>query len=193
MKKYIKEIGVISSYIFLLIGILLFEWKPFGIFLSFLIEFVALTVIYTVVRSIDQYKNPKKYRKLQPSITIAIAVIPLIAVQYLFISLVVSILDPIFVLFEPSNLWEQKELTFGFIAILLFYVLKTTQMKSIEDAEKLYSSNFFVEALTLNFTNILGVIIVAYVQINSLPFVLIMMVALRIFLELKLSRFFVAK
>ena len=177
----------------MLLGILLFDWKPFGIFLSFLIEFVALTVIYTVVRSIDQYKNPKKYRKLQPSITIAIAVIPLIAVQYLFISLVVSILDPMFVLFEPSNLWEQKELTFGFAAILLFYVLQTTQMSSIEAAENLYSSNFFVEALTLNFTNILGVIIVAYVQINSLPFVLIMMVALRIFLELKLSKFFGAK
>ena len=149
---------------------------------------MTLILIYLVVRAIDQYRNPKKYRKLSSSSTLAFAVIPLVAIQYLFISFVVSILDPSFELFKLSNLWEQKWLTFSFLIIVFLYIVKTFQFKDIGEAEKVLQETFFVEALTLNFSNLIGVAIVAYGNINSLPIVLSVMVIFRIFMEIKFSR-----
>jgi hypothetical protein len=186
--KYIKEIGITISYLWLLLATFLFDWKPFAIFISFLLEFITLILIYLVVRAIDQFRNPRKYRKLSSSGTLAFAVIPLVAIQYLFISLVVSILDPTFDFFDLTNLWDEKWLSLSFLIIIVLYILKTLQFKDIGEAEKVLQETFFLEALSLNFSNLIGVAIVAYGQVNSLPIVLCAMVLFRIFMEIKFSK-----
>ncbi len=42
-----KEIGVFIGYLSLLIGVIYFDWRPFGIFLSIIVEYFVVLVLYS--------------------------------------------------------------------------------------------------------------------------------------------------
>ncbi|MBI3133858.1 MAG: hypothetical protein HYZ14_04205 [Bacteroidetes bacterium] len=42
----LKEVGIVTGYIILLIGIIVYEWKPFSLFLSFIVEYSIILVVY---------------------------------------------------------------------------------------------------------------------------------------------------
>ena len=48
--KYTKELGIIASYLFMLIAAYLLDWEPFGIFTSYLIEIVINPEDWQVMR-----------------------------------------------------------------------------------------------------------------------------------------------
>ena len=51
--KIQTEIGIVLSYLTLLAGVIFFDWKPFNLLLSLILEYVSVLLIYVYVSSFE--------------------------------------------------------------------------------------------------------------------------------------------
>lgn len=183
IKLYLQEIGIIFSYIYLLIASYVFDWKPFSIFFSSLAEVIVLFLIYCLLRVIDQNNNPSKYRKSQPLINAIIGIIPLIGIQALFILLtsgsVTHDKD-----FMRTNPFLTKEVLYCIISTLIVYGIKAFQIKGHQERVDQFQGNFIFKAISITATSMLAMIIITCFEVKTLFPVLSAVVILRICLEL---------
>ena len=187
IKQNLKEIGIILSYIYMLVACYLFNWKPFGIFISYLIEIVVLLLVYVTFRIIAEKRNPDQYRKAQPLLTIFIGAIPLVVFQYFIIGWMSGLINPA-QNFLKENLLLTKEFLFAFGSSLFLYTIKAFQIISHSERIKVFQHNFLYSILALTATNSLGVLLVFVVGIHSSLPVLTGMVVVRINLEIYFER-----
>lgn len=181
--KYLKEIGLFASYLFVLLACYLYDWKPFGVFSSYLFEIILLLFVYSFFRIRDQIKRPKEYKKQNSLGVIIVSVLPLIFIQYLIIGWMSATLDP-FQDYFNGNILFTKELIPSFLALLIIYVLKARSISGTANQEKEFKNIFVYKVIMLTITNIIGVVLVLGIGIQSLLFVLTLMVIARILIEL---------
>lgn len=171
----------------MLISCYLFDWKPFGVFFSYLIEIVALLLVFTVLRTLDERKNPKKYIKEQPINNIFIGVLPLIIFQYFMIGWMSNDLNPD-ENFIKENLIYTKEVLYGAISVLILYALKAAQISNNQERLNTFQDNFLFRVLALSGANILGFVLIKVIGVTSFITVLTLMVMIRIILEVYFIR-----
>jgi len=187
IKSHFKEIGITLSYLYMLIACYLFDWKPFGIFISYLIEVVVLFLIYTVLRIRHKNQHPERYRKIQPIVNVFIGIIPLIGVQYLIIGLMAGSIDPGANFLEKDTLLS-KEVLYALISTVVLYVIKALQFSDQHERLSVFESNFLYKVFALTITNLAGVLAVIGLGISSLLPVLTVMVIIRIGMEIHFDR-----
>lgn len=185
--RYINEIGIAFSYISMLVACYLFDWEPFGVFISYLIEIVVLLGVYVVLRVQDQRKNPSRYRKSQSVLAVIVAVAPLVAFQYLLIGWMSQSIFPK-LNFTNQNLLFTKEVFFAFVSLVVLYSVQTFQMKSDAGRLAFFQDNFLFKVLALTATNVLGFFLVMELEVHALLPVFTAMVLVRILLEIYFRR-----
>lgn len=182
MGKYFNEIGVILSYLGMLLACYVFDWKPFGIFISYLLEVVALLLVYAVLRMRDQKRNPAYYRNAQPLINVFSAMFLLFTLQYMLISWMTNFIDPQQNAMK-QNLLLTKEAFLAIGTTLVLYTLRALQIANHTERIRIFQSNFLFSVLVLSATNIVGFALVTSIENISLLPVLTAMVVVRIGFE----------
>jgi len=187
--KYLKEILVIVSYVFMLLSCYFLEWKPLGLFLSYLIEVVALIVLYSVIRLMDQSKRPQMYKKQPPLETILISCIPLILFQYFIIGWMASSINP-----EENFLkekpWMSREVIYSVVFFIIIYIIKLRDISQKTEKVKILKNILLFKAVALTLVNVVVSVIVLGFKIHDLLLVVSLMAAFRIYLEWFASRQF---
>ena len=181
-------LGLSSGYILLITSYLLGA-SGFGIFFAFLLEILALLIIYTIFRVKDERANPMRYRKQQPVFNLYITIIPFLMVQYLLIWLVLNqVSDRMYIpSFEELLAEWQNWLIIAYLVV--FYFLRYRQLSTQHPAD--YARNRFVVSILL-FTaiNAVGVILTHLIQRPDFLIVLISMSFIRIVIEYFLNKKF---
>lgn len=185
--NHIKEIGIVLSYLWMLVACYLFDWKPFAVFISHLIEIIVLLLVYIVLRIIDERKNPEQSRKAQPIINILIGILPLIVLQYFIIGWMSSFINPE-QNFLTQNLLMTKEVYYAFGAMIFLYTINAVQIANHDERLNVFQNNFMFSVLALSGANILGFVLVVGMEVKSLLPILTVMVAVRIALEIYWGR-----
>ena len=181
-KSAFQKTGIILSYLYMLVACYFFNWKPFGIFISYLIEVIVLITFYCISRVLDENRNPAHYRNSQPLMNIIIGTIPLIIFQYFIIGWMSGIISDE-QNFLTKNLLLSKETIYSFTTILIIYSIQAVRIKNHKERLKFYQDNFFFKVIALSTTNILGSTLVLGFGIRSLLLVLSGMVIIRIIQE----------
>ncbi len=185
--SYIKEIGIILSYLATLAFCYFFDWKPFGVFFSYVVEIVVLGILYAILRFKDERINPQKYRKSQSTSTQLMAVLGFSFVQFFllfFISRKISGSD-------ESIDWVMlfnKEALFTFCIILFFYSLQAFQTRNNSKQTELFLSEFLIKVIILTVANLLGFLAVSQFELKYWFSVLSVMVAFRVVMEIYFER-----
>lgn len=187
ISKYIKEVGIVLSYTFILVACYFFDGKPFGIFISYLIEVVALFLIYSLLRWIDEKKHPKLYRKSQPLMNLFIGLIPVVIFQYFIIGWISSFINPEENFFK-QNLFLSSEVFYIIGSVVVFYSIKALQISNHKVNLRIFQDNFLFNILALSGANIIGFVLVIGFHVDSLLPVLSAMVIFRILLEIYFVR-----
>ncbi|PHR47599.1 MAG: hypothetical protein COA32_06470 [Fluviicola sp.] len=189
IQDYIKEIGIVISYISMLVACYIFDWKPFGIFISYLIEIVVLLFVYVMLRVKDEKRNPRKYRyrKVQPISNLFIGLVPLVLFQYFMIGWMSEFIDPD-QNFTKQNLLLTKEVLYAVVSMIVLYSIKAAQITTHKERLIVFQDNFIIKVLALTGTNILGFTLVISLEIKSLLLVLTIMVIIRIIIEIYFGR-----
>ncbi len=171
----------------MLIACYLFDWKPFGIFISYLIEIVVLLFVYAFLRLKDEKKNPERYRKTQPLHTVFIGIVPLILFQYFIIGWMSSHIHPD-QHFIKQNLLLTKEVYFALGSMVVFYGIQAAQIADHTERLNVFRDSFLFKILALTVANSIGFILVFSIEVESLLVVVTSMAVLRILLELYFGR-----
>lgn len=171
----------------MLIACYLFDWKSFGIFISYLIEIVVLFFVYSILRLKDEKKNPERYRKAQPLGNLFIGLVPLIVIQYFIIGWISSFIDPE-QNFIQNNLLLTKEVYYAVGSFVVLYAIKAVQITNHKERLIVFQDNFLFKVLALTGANILGFLIVVGIEFTSFLPVLTVMVIVRIVLEIYFAR-----
>lgn len=85
----IKEAGIISGYIFMLVGIYLFDYEPFILFITFLLDYFASVVILAITDYFDKSKKSSVFNFFHILITGALLGI----IQTAFIMLLAYLME----------------------------------------------------------------------------------------------------
>lgn len=181
--SWLKSGGIIASYLLVVIGVYVFDWSISAIFWTYYFELIVLLVYYVIIRSIDQHRNPSKYRKLPGALNIFFAAGPLLIIQFLFLSFIEAQLSgdgykSIYAMMNSNGGW----ITLSVLVIV--YLLRAVNFKSIKEQEFELQQNFFLEILALSGTNMLGFIAAAYIDTVGSITLLSIMIAGRIAIEL---------
>jgi hypothetical protein len=171
----------------MLIACYLFDWKPFGIFISYLIEIVVLLFVYSFLRLKDEKKNPERYRKTQPLHNVFIGSIPLIVFQYFIIGWMSSHINPD-QHFIQQNLLLTKEVYFAVGSMVVLYAIQAAHIANHAERLNVFRDNFLFKILSLTAANCIGFILVFGIEIESLLVVVTSMVVFRILLEIYVGR-----
>lgn len=171
----------------MLIACYLLDWKPFGIFISYLIEVVVLVLIFSIIRLKDERENPERYRKVQALGNILIGVIPLIVFQYFVIGWMASFINPE-ENFIQENLLFTKEFLFAVLFIVILYTINAFQIVNRKERIKVFQDNFLFKVLGITGANILGFVLAVGIEWTSFLPVLTVTVVFRIFLEIYFAR-----
>lgn len=182
-----KEIAIILAYAYQLIACYFFHWKPFGIFISYLIEVLVLLGIYAVLRAIDEKRTPQRYVKSQPIINLFIGIVPLVLFQYFMIGLISVFIDPEQD-FTKRNLLLSKEVMYAVVSMLILYIFTAVKINKHSERLAVFQGNFIFKSLALTATNILAMVLVFIFEIHALLPVLTGMVVIRVALELYFER-----
>ena len=149
IKKHFEEIGIILSYIAMLVATYIFDWKPYAIFISYLVEVIVILLIYVVLRFIDERKNPRRYRKSQPIVNILIGIIPLILFQFFTVGIMASVLNPDENILK-HNFILTKKILFAFASFAFIFILKALQMIKNKEILIVFQNNFLFKVITLS-------------------------------------------
>lgn len=185
--SYIKELGIVFSYISFSVACFYFEWNPFGIFMFYLIEVVVLLLIYAILRIKDEKEDPRRYRKSQSIVNLFIGITPMIIFQYFIIGWTSLSINPEQNFIE-SNLFFSKEVFFMTISIVVLYSVKAFQVTNQQEKLRVFQQDFLFQVLMLSGANTLGFFVVLGLGVNSLFITLIIMVAFRMFVEFYFAR-----
>ena len=183
--NYFKEIGVVLSYIIVLILYLFFEWEAYIFFSSIFVEVIALFFMVVLLRFIDQKNNPKRYKNAQPIVNKFIATVPFFLFQF-FILIEVSNIG--ISRFDKNPLLENLTdlLWFGLI-ILVIYVINAIQIKNNSKRINAFNNSFLYKLIALTVINGLSIYLATEFKVESLYIVLIIGISLRILLEIFLA------
>lgn len=171
----------------MLVSCYLFDWKPFGVFVSYLIEIVVLLLVYTFFRLREEKKNPDHYRKVQPLANLFIGLVPLIVFQYFIIGWISSFIYPE-QNFLKHNLLLTKEMYYSVGSVVVIYVIKALQIKNHTERLIVFQDNFLFKILALTAANISVFVVVVGIGVNSLLPALTVMVIFRIALEIYFAK-----
>jgi hypothetical protein len=185
--NWIKEIGIVLSYISMLVACYLFDWKPFGVFVSYLIETVVLLIVYSIIRSINEKKNSSAHKTAQPLANLLIGITPFLIFQFFMIGWMLSSIDPDHN-FINENLLLTKEVFFASASMLLFYSIWAIQIPNHKKRLTIFQDNLIFKVIALSGTNILGFVLVLVIGVTSVLPVLVVMVVARILLEIYFGR-----
>jgi hypothetical protein len=171
----------------MLVACYFFDWKPFGIFISYLIEIVVLLLFYSLFRVKDEKKNPEQYRKAQPLVNLFIGLVPLILFQYFIIGWTSGFINPE-QNFSQQNLLLTKEVFYAFGSVVVLYAIKAVQITNHKERLIVFQDNFLFKVLALTGANSLGFVMVVGIGVDALLPTLTVTVIVRIFLEIYFSR-----
>lgn len=179
---YIKEFGIVFSYVSMLLMCYLFDWKAYGIFISYLIEVIVLLLFYTFFRVREEKRNPVKYQKYQPILNLYVGIVPLVLFQYFIIGLMTVFIDAGQDFFK-TNLLLSKEIYYSVASIVILYFINAVQISENQERIRTFQDDFIFKVMALTGTNILGVVFVLGFEVHSLLIVLAVMVMTRVGLE----------
>ena len=177
--KSLKQIGIIVSYIWLLVAVYFFEWKPIGIFLSFLAEFTILLFTYWFLNIFSTRKNKRN----RPGGNVLLAGCSLILLQYVLIGLIANFLgEKSFNFGNPASLFDTNSII-AITSISVIYLIRLFFVKQKDERESYAQENLLTQALCLTGMIVLGFFVIQILEISNAIPVLAAMVAGRIFLE----------
>ena len=183
-----KEFGIIGSYLLFLIGTYLFAWEALTIFLAYFLEFIAVLLLYTLVRFFDERKRPERYAKLPPVMNIFIGAIPLLLLQYFILVFNAGVVNPEANISVNKDYFFTMEVAYMLFLILIVYLLKIISLKDNLEREAVLKENVLFQALAISLANIIGLLVVAIAGKPSLMVVLIGMTIIRVLLEFLFNR-----
>ena len=161
----------------------------FGIFISFAVELIVLLLIYTVYRTIDQRRNPRKYAKHQWVGQIWIAALPVIAIHFIAIRFVVGQSDlnedlPVitFLLYE----WQTW---LALILILVFYLLSYSK-NTISEVVDHSRNKFLVGMILFTVIPLVGILVFNVIEHPQFIILISVMAGVRLLLEVLLTKKF---
>ncbi|MFZ9027414.1 MAG: hypothetical protein ACO2Z9_00280 [Crocinitomicaceae bacterium] len=184
----LKSIGILLSYLLLIIGCHFFNWSPIGFFVALYVELVVIVITYIVFRILDKAKNPRKYRKLPDIGNIVTALAGALLLQYVFMIGTLSLFHQVEIS-EPLKLMDESGGWIAFIAIAAVYLINSLDNRTISQKEYELQQNLFLEILSLSGMNLLGIILLFYLndfsQILALMILFIIRAAIEIYFKYK--------
>lgn len=176
--KDLDEIGIILSYIFMLVACYVFEWQPFMVLFSYLWEIVVLLFMYFIVRM-----GGKRVKKQPLLINIFIGIIPFLLFQTGMIAWISKMVST-----NENAVKDEFSLTVEIVyivgSILLFYIIKVIRMSSHKERMEALQYNLVYRILALGGINMAVLLLIMIFEIHTFLVVLVVMVAVRIVLEL---------
>ena len=179
----LKSIGILLSYLSIVLGVYFFDWSPVGFFVALYVELIVIVVTYVVVRALDKAKNPKKYRKLPDIGNITTALAGALLLQYVFMVGTLKLFHQVEIS-EPLRLMNQSGGWIAFIVIALVYAINSIDKRSISQKEFELQQNLFLEILSLSGMNLIGIILLFYINTSSQILALIVLFLIRAGIEI---------
>lgn len=174
----LKSIGILLSYLLLIIGCHFFNWSPIGFFVALYLELVVIAITYIVFRALDKRKNPRKYRKLPDIGNIATALAGALLLQYVFMVGTLRLFHEVEI-GEPLKLMSESGGWIAFVTITAVYVINSLDDRTISQKEYELQQSLFLEILSLSGMNLLGIILLFYLNDFSQILALIVLFIIR--------------
>lgn len=182
MTTTIKHVGILLSYCWLLVAYYLFEWSATGIMFSYMIEIAVLAVIYEFLEIVDLIKNKTKSNRKIPSGNKLAATVAFLFIQGLVIFITLNGLESD-VSFDIADYFSSAEIYFTIAGITIFYIIDALSIKNDHRRIVSFQSSFLLKVLLLFSANLIGLILVYPLQIETTAIVVVVMVVIRIAIE----------
>lgn len=179
----LKSIGILLSYLSIVLGVYFFDWSPVGFFVALYVELIVIVITYVVMRALDKSKNPKKYRKLPDTGGIAMVLMWALLLQYVFMIGTLRFFHQVEIS-EPLKLMNESGGWIAFIAIAIVYLINSLDNRTISQKEYELQQNLFLEILSLSGMNLLGIILLFYLSNFSDILALIVLFLIRAGIEI---------
>lgn len=182
-RTHLKTIGILLSYLLVILGYKFLHWSPLGFFVALYLELVVIIITYIVLRILDKSKNPKKYRKLPDISNIIVALAGALLLQYVFMQGTLSIFHPINIS-EPLELMNDSGGWIALITLSIVYLLSALDERTVSQKEYELQQNLFLEILALSGMNLLGIVLLYSLDITTPLIILLAMFAGRAGIEI---------
>jgi len=174
-----KHIFITLSYVFLAIGVLIFEWSIFTILFSYLLEFITLILLFSVSNFATSTKV--KYQH-DNRLNVIGGAIPLVIFNYIIIVVISNSIEKKLIFPEIGVNYFLEEILPSSIMIIAGYVLSVVKLPR-DLIKNVLSNNLKYQALCLTGINIFGLIIFSGFFTANRLIIIITLIAMRILLE----------
>ncbi len=182
----IKNRGIIISYTWLIVSIYLFDWDSFNVFITYLLEYLVLALIF-IVSDVIVNNTIEKQAKRQ-TVNIFMSLLIFAGFQY-FIAAIVhsSVRDDMSLFDDPIKYlnWSTY-ITAG--CILVSYLIRIKQLKETNNIHQVIEDNFILQILGIAVMNMVGLGAVALFGVEKAPILLTIIILGRIGLEVYISK-----
>lgn len=181
----IKETGIVIGYLTLLLGVLFFEWRPFPVFLSFLIEFIVILLIYVFL---SLHRGVSKRRDEPPLFTVLIAGLAIGAVNMAFgNTLVFNIIKGADERYEMENIvWTVAAILISLLVLHIVSVKSRWNSPELMDKQR---SMIFTGVIAISAMNVAGLFVWSSNENGNPNVVIFVMVTIRILAEVWMNHF----
>jgi hypothetical protein len=181
----LKEIGVFVGYLTLLVGVIYFDWRPFGIFLSVIVEYFVVLVLYSFL-----YFHRGVSKPIGETSFVNIFV-PAMAVGIINTGFAMSLVSTLILRSEYQVEMENLWWSVSAIALTLF-VLHGLFIRAKWSSNQLmdkYRSMVYTGIMAFVAMNIGGVLALEVSKNNEDHIVVITMVTMRLIFEVWMNHF----
>lgn len=181
--KFQYSVGIILSYIFLLIAIFVFDWGLVNLYVSLAIEFAMMTLAYAIVNTFFN----RTIKTKAWTVTILFIGYAMLNLQLAFISLAAEHLNE--VRDTDSFIGQFLNLEVLLILIVAFsvYLVQIYHRFSITRSMNFVADNYFKNAFSLYGITSLAILAVFLFQITNISVIACVVVLSRILMEVLLN------
>jgi len=174
-----KHIFITLSYVFLAIGVLIFEWSIFTILFSYLLEFIILILIF----SLSNFATSTKVKYQHDNrLNVIGGAIPLVIFNYIIIVVISNSIEKKLIFPKIGLDYILEEILPSSIMIIVGYVLSVVKLPH-DSIKNVLSDNLKYQVLCLTVINILGLIIFSEFYTANRLIIIITLITMRILLE----------
>ena len=158
---------IIGSYLWFYLAYLFFDWPVQNLFFVLLLETNVIFILYFFIRISAQFNHPKSFRKLPELYSITFGHIGYMAMQGIFLALIIRFLLP---KFEMEDTWVfifSQEFIVSLFILPLVYWLSLKKLPDILIRELVLRQKLMIHYLLISGTMIVAFLLLCYIDENT--------------------------
>lgn len=179
-----KQIGIVLSYSWLILATYLFNWKPFSVFIGFLMEMLVILLLYSFFRIKAQINQPAAFRKVGDLSSIFFGASVFLFFSYKMIEGFSWRLEPDSQDFSFYSLISSKEVLISFAAMFLIYFGRVINLESDLFRELILRQNMMIKILAMSLTTLIPFLLIFEYEFLNFLYILPFVFLGRIVVEL---------